>query len=73
MRQIAAKFVERLLIDDQKQLQLEVCMELQVQVRTDSDFLCKVLTGGKSWVYGYSTEMQHQSSDSIIILPPEVR
>jgi hypothetical protein len=35
MRRIAAKFVPRLLTDDQKQHLLEVCMELKEQVRND--------------------------------------
>jgi hypothetical protein len=39
MRRIAAKFVPRLLSDDQKQHRLEVCMELKEQVRNDPDFL----------------------------------
>jgi hypothetical protein len=53
---IAAKFVPRLLTDDQKQHQLEVCMELKEQVRNDPDFLSKVITGDESWIYGHDPE-----------------
>jgi hypothetical protein len=53
MRPIAAKFVPRLLTDDQKQHRLEVCMELKEQVRSDPDFLSKVVTGDESWIYVY--------------------
>jgi histone-lysine N-methyltransferase SETMAR len=52
MRQIAAKFVPRLLTDDQKRHRLEVSMELKEQVRNDPDFLSKVVIGDESWIYG---------------------
>jgi hypothetical protein len=45
MRRIAAKFVPRLLTDDQQQYRLEVSMELKEQVRNHRDFLSKVVTG----------------------------
>jgi hypothetical protein len=53
MRRIAAKFVPRLLTDDQKQRRLEVCMERKEQVRNGPDFLSKVVTGDESWIYAY--------------------
>ena len=37
MKQTAAKFVPRLLTDNQKQHQLEVIMELKKQIRNDPD------------------------------------
>jgi len=45
MRWIAAKFVPRLLTDNQKQHWLKVSMELKEQVRNDPDVLSKVVTG----------------------------
>ena len=51
MRQIAAKFMSRLLIDDQKQHRLKVSMELKEQVRKDSDILSKVVTDDESCIY----------------------
>jgi histone-lysine N-methyltransferase SETMAR len=62
MRRIAAKFVPRLLTDDQKQHRLEVCMELKEHVRNDPDFLSKVVTGDESWIYGYDPETKQQLS-----------
>jgi histone-lysine N-methyltransferase SETMAR len=62
MRRIAAKFMPKLLTDDQKQQWLEVSMELKEQVRNDPDFLSKVVTGDESWIYGYDPETKHQSS-----------
>jgi hypothetical protein len=62
MRRIAAKFVPKLLTDDQKQHRLDVCMELKEQVRNDRDFLSKVVTGDEIWIYGYDPETKQQSS-----------
>lgn len=62
MRRIAAKFVTRLLTDDQKQHRLEVSMELKEQVINDSRFLSQVVTGGDSWICGYEPETKQQSS-----------
>jgi hypothetical protein len=56
MRQIAAKFVPRLLTNNQKQHQLEIRMKLKEQVRNDPHLLFKVVTGDESWIYGYDTE-----------------
>jgi hypothetical protein len=52
MRWIAAKFMPRLLTDDQKQHRLEVSIELKEQVRNDPDILSRVVTGDGSWIYG---------------------
>jgi hypothetical protein len=52
MRRIAAKFVPRLLTDDQKQHRLEVSMELKEPVRNDPYFLSKFVTGDESCIYG---------------------
>jgi len=45
MKQTAAKFVPRLLTDDQKQHRLEVSVELKKQVRNDPDSPSKVIAG----------------------------
>ncbi|PNF17592.1 hypothetical protein B7P43_G14400 [Cryptotermes secundus] len=62
MRRIVAKFVPRLLQNEQKQHLLEVCRELQQQFQKDPNFLSKVVTGDKSWVYGYEPESKQQLS-----------
>ncbi|PNF35236.1 hypothetical protein B7P43_G06872 [Cryptotermes secundus] len=62
MRRIAAKFVPRLLQNEQKQHRLEVCRELQQQLQEDPNFLSKVVTGDESWVYGYDPKSKQQSS-----------
>jgi hypothetical protein len=60
MKQTAAKFVPRLLTDDQKQHQLEFIMELKEQVRNDPDSPSKVVAGDAGWIYGYDPETKYQ-------------
>jgi hypothetical protein len=45
MKGLAAKFVPRILQNDQKQHRLEVCREHQQQLQEDPNFLSKVVTG----------------------------
>ena len=52
MMRIAAKFMPRLLTDEQKYHRLEVRMKLQDHVRNDQDFLFKVVTSDEIWAYG---------------------
>jgi hypothetical protein len=62
MHCVAAKFVPRILADDQKQRHINVCNELH-QVASDNEtFLSRVITGDERWVYGYDTDTKQQSS-----------
>ena len=56
MKRVAAKFVPRLLSEDQRANRLGVCREMKDQLRTDPDFLSKIITGDESWCYGYDPE-----------------
>jgi hypothetical protein len=49
---IAAKFVPRLLTNDQKQQRINVCLELQEKANEDPTFtrICRIITGDKSWI-----------------------
>lgn len=62
MRRIAAKFVPRLLNEEQKEHRVDVCFQLKEQARKDPDFISKVVTGDESWFYGYDPETKQQSS-----------
>ena len=55
MHRIAAKFVPRLLTDDQKQNRVDVSQELLDRANGDN-FLKKIITGDETWVYGYDVE-----------------
>jgi len=56
MRRVAAKFVPRLLTQDQKNTRLTLCKVLKNQIESDPNFLCKVIKGDKSWCYEYDPE-----------------
>lgn len=58
----AAKFMPKLLSNDQKQHCLDVFNELQEQVRNNPDVLSKAITCDRSWVYGYYAETKQASS-----------
>ena len=61
MHRVAAKYVPRILIADQKQQRVNVCTELRQLVSDDETFLLRVITGDESWVYGYNPETKRQS------------
>ena len=60
MRHISARFVPRLLSDDQKAHRVCVCREQQD--RDDPNFISNIITGDETWVYGYDPETERQSS-----------
>jgi len=62
MRRAAAKFVPRLLAQDQKNIRLTLCQELKNQIESDPNFLSKVITGDESWCYVYDPETKQASS-----------
>lgn len=62
MHRIAAKFVPRLLTEDQKRNRVEVCTELKARCEADPNFISNIVTGDESWVYGYDPETKQQSS-----------
>jgi hypothetical protein len=51
MHQVSANFVPRLLIDDPFQ-----------SANDNKNFLKNIITGNKTWVYGYDIETKEQSS-----------
>ncbi|VVC25841.1 Hypothetical protein CINCED_3A012566 [Cinara cedri] len=61
MRRVAAKFVPRLLTEQQKQGHVESCSSLK-EFQNYLNFFSKVITGDESWCYGYGPETKQQSS-----------
>ena len=51
MHRIAAKFVPRVLTQDQKDSQAAICQELKETVINDPTLLLNVITGDESMVY----------------------
>jgi len=62
MQRVVGKFVPRILTGDQKQQRVNVCTELRQLTSNDETFLFRVITGDKSWVYGYDPETKQKPS-----------
>jgi len=60
-RRVSAKFVPRLLTDNQKENRVEIIQELLANANGNDKFP-KNTTGDKTWVYGYDVETKTQSS-----------
>jgi len=61
VKRVAAKFVPRLLTEQQKQGRVESCY-LKEEFQNDPNFFSKVITSDESWCYGYDPETKQQSS-----------
>ena len=68
MRRVSAKFVPRLLTDDQKEKRVEISQEMLANASGDENFLKNIVTGDEKCVYGYDVEMKMQSSMWMVIL-----
>jgi len=62
MHRVAAKFLPRLLIPEQKEYRVAICHELRQRAGDDPSFMSSVITGDESWAYGYDPETKQQSS-----------
>jgi histone-lysine N-methyltransferase SETMAR len=62
MCRIAAKFVPRLLTNDQKQWRVNVCLELREKADEDPTSISRIISGDGSWIYDYDPETKQQSS-----------
>jgi len=62
MHRIAAKFVLRVLTQDQKDSRVAICQELKETVKNDPMLLLNVIIGDESIVYAYDPETKLQSS-----------
>ena len=61
MRSVSAKFVPRLLTDDQKENRVEISQELLANVNGNENFLKNIITGDGTCVYGSEFETKMQS------------
>ena len=62
MRRVSAKFVPRLLTNDQKENRVEISQELLVNANGNENFLKNIITGDETWVYGCDVGTKTQSS-----------
>ena len=62
MWRVLAKFVPKLLTEEQKELWKEICKDMLDCVNHDPEFMKTIITGGETWVNGYDPETKFQSS-----------
>ena len=62
MWRVLAKFVPKLLMEEQKELQKEICNNMLDCANHDPEFMKTIITGDETWVYGYDPETKFQSS-----------
>ena len=62
MVRVSAKFLPRLLTDDQKENRVAISQELLSNANGNDSFLKKIITGDETWFYGYDVETKTQSS-----------
>jgi histone-lysine N-methyltransferase SETMAR len=60
MHPVAAKFVPRLLTEDQRERRVAFCQELLDRANEDENFMNCVITSNDTWVYGYDVETNAQ-------------
>ena len=61
-KQFLGMIVPKLLNFEQKQRRMDITQEMLTTFNDDPDLLKKVITGNKSWVYGYNIETRVQLS-----------
>ncbi|GFT32320.1 HTH_48 domain-containing protein [Trichonephila clavipes] len=62
MRRVSAKFLPRLLTEDQQFQRLATSSDLFQSESDDPEFMKLIITGDESWPYGYDPERKKQSS-----------
>ena len=59
---VSAKFVPKLLMEQQKELWKEISEDMLDLANHDPEFIKTIITGDETWVYGYNPETKFQSS-----------
>ena len=59
---VSAKFVPKLLTEQQKELRKEIAEDMLDLATHDPGFIETIITGDETWVYGYDPETKFQSS-----------
>jgi len=55
MHRVAAKFVQRLLTDEQKEQRVAICQELLLRANDEENLLKNSVTGNEAWNFFYIT------------------
>ena len=62
LRRVSAKFVPKLLKEQQKELRKEVSDDMLDLANHDPEFIKTIITGDETWTYGYDPETKFQFS-----------
>ena len=62
LRRVSAKFVPKLLTEQQKELWKEISEDMLDFTNHDPEFIKTIITGDETWVYGYNPQTKFQSS-----------
>ena len=62
LQRVSAKFVLKLLMEQQKELRKEISENMLDLANHDLEFIKIIITGDETWVYGYDPETKFQSS-----------
>lgn len=65
MSRVCAKFVPRILTEEQTENRLRIASDLLQTSTEDPSFLSKIVTGDETWIFGYDPETKVQSSQWI--------
>ena len=71
MHCVAAKFVPRVLTEDQKAHRVNISQELLDRVSVDDNFLKTNVTGDETWVIAMTSKPRHITMDGARIAPTE--
>jgi transposase len=63
MKRLCAKFVPRLLTDEQRDQRRFIASDLFERATEDAGFMSNIVTCDETWVYGYDPETKQQSSE----------
>ncbi len=69
MRKVCAKFVPKVLTDDQKQRRVAVAQEMLERLQVEPNFLDKVVTGDETWVFEYDPSRNGKAPSGIVNSP----
>ena len=62
LRRVSAKFVPKLLTEQQKEQWKEIAEDMLGIANHDPEFIKTIITSDKTWVYGYNPETKFQYS-----------
>ena len=62
LRRVSAKFVPKLLTEQQKELRKEISEDMLDLANHDPEFIKTIIAGDETWAYDYEPETKFQSS-----------